>query len=102
MIPDSSRQSPACTHTPVQPPPPLLVGLCKMLGYCDGPVSVDEVPLAPVRQVLPLPLLAVLFAQLGHYHDPHHFQFSGLSFKTQDRRETCRDWERTTRRVRGY
>ncbi|KAE9165524.1 hypothetical protein PF004_g29469 [Phytophthora fragariae] len=41
-----------------------------MLGYCDGPVSVDEVPLAPVHQVLPLPLLAVLFAQLGHYHDP--------------------------------
>ncbi|KAE9300397.1 hypothetical protein PR003_g22755 [Phytophthora rubi] len=30
------------------------------------------------------------------------FQFSGLSFKTQDRRETCGDWERTTRRVRGY
>ncbi|KAE9267628.1 hypothetical protein PF008_g31315 [Phytophthora fragariae] len=41
-----------------------------MLGNCDGPVSVYEVPLAPVHQVLPLPLLAVLFAQLGHYHDP--------------------------------
>ncbi|KAE9064547.1 hypothetical protein PF006_g30669, partial [Phytophthora fragariae] len=60
----------ARTHSMEVPPPPLLVGLCKMLGNCDGPVSVYEVPLAPVRQVLPLPLLAVLFAQLGHYHDP--------------------------------
>ncbi|KAE8906682.1 hypothetical protein PF003_g9113 [Phytophthora fragariae] len=59
MIPDPSRQSPACTHTPVQPPPLLLVGLCEMLCYCDCPVSVDEVPLAPVHQVAPPPLLVI-------------------------------------------